>query len=82
MAHVGSSIRVSPLLKWRDLLALALAKAAVAGRLNGDCLVDTNFEIDKDASLSIITLKDEVGLDILRHSCAHLIAQSCQVIIS
>jgi len=50
-----------------------LAKAALAGRVNGE-LVDTSFEIDADAQLQIITPKDTDGLDIIRHSTAHLLA--------
>ncbi len=59
-----------------ESIGAGLAKAAVAGRLDGDRLVDTNYEIRDDVSLSIITLKDEVGLSVLRHSCAHLMAQA------
>src|SRR5450755_1191808 len=50
-----------------------LAKAALAGRIDGK-LVDTSFVIDRDASLAIVTDKDPEGLDVLRHSTAHLLA--------
>src|SRR5450755_1986658 len=50
-----------------------LAKAALAGRLDGK-LVDTSFLIDHDASLAIVTDKDADGLEVLRHSTAHLLA--------
>ncbi len=50
-----------------------LAKAALAGRVDGQ-LVDTAFILDRDAALSLITARDPEGLDILRHSCAHLLA--------
>jgi len=50
-----------------------LAKAALAGRLDG-ALVDTCALIDHDATLAIITEKDADGLDIIRHSAAHLLA--------
>src|SRR6202049_5327623 len=50
-----------------------LAKAALAGRIDGK-LVDTSFVIDRNASLAIVTDKDPDGLDILRHSPAHLLA--------
>src|SRR6266851_4111463 len=50
-----------------------LAKAALAGRIDGK-LVDTSFVIDRDASLAIVTDKDPVGLEVLRHSTAHLLA--------
>ncbi|MFW2405092.1 MAG: TGS domain-containing protein, partial [Gammaproteobacteria bacterium] len=54
-----------------------LAKAALAGRVDGN-LVDTAFVIDRDAELSIITGRDEDGLEIIRHSTAHLLAQAVQ----
>lgn len=50
-----------------------LAKAALGGKLDGE-LVDTSALIDRDASLSIVTDKDADGLDIIRHSTAHLLA--------
>jgi threonyl-tRNA synthetase len=52
-----------------------LAKAALAGRIDGR-LVDTAFVLDRDASLSLITARDPEGLEILRHSCAHLLAMA------
>ena len=52
-----------------------LAKAALAGRV-GDRLVDTAFILDRDAALSLITARDPEGVDILRHSCAHLLAMA------
>jgi threonyl-tRNA synthetase len=54
-----------------------LAKAALAGKLNGE-LVDTSALIDRDATLSIVTDKDPEGLDIIRHSTAHLLANAVQ----
>ena len=54
-----------------------LAKAALAGRVD-DLLVDTSHLITDDASLAIITGKDEAGLEVIRHSCAHLMAQAVQ----
>src|SRR5438876_2369020 len=50
-----------------------LAKAALAGRIDGK-LVDTSFVIDRDAAVAIVTEKDTEGLDVLRHSTAHLLA--------
>ena len=50
-----------------------LAKAALGGKLDGE-LVDTSAVIDRDASLAIVTDKDADGLDIIRHSTAHLLA--------
>jgi threonyl-tRNA synthetase len=52
-----------------------LAKAAVAGRVDGR-LVDTSHVIDGDAELAIITERDADGLDVIRHSTAHLLAQA------
>ena len=52
-----------------------LAKATIAGRVN-DVLVDACDLITEDAKLSIITSRDEEGLEILRHSCAHLIGHA------
>ncbi len=52
-----------------------LAKATLAGRVNGQ-LVDASFLIGEDASLQIITSKDEDGLEIIRHSTAHLLAHA------
>lgn len=50
-----------------------LAKAAIAGKVDGK-LVDTSYMIDSDVDLSIVTDKDPDGVDILRHSTAHLLA--------
>src|SRR5499427_6981907 len=52
-----------------------LRKAALAGRVDGR-LVDTSHLIDRDASLVIVTDKDPDGLEVLRHSTAHLLAQA------
>jgi len=52
-----------------------LAKACIAGRVDGE-LVDACDLIDHDAQLAIITSKDEEGLEILRHSCAHLLGHA------
>jgi len=52
-----------------------LRKAALAGRVNGK-LVDTSYLIDEDASLAIVTDKDSDGIDVIRHSTAHLLAQA------
>jgi threonyl-tRNA synthetase len=52
-----------------------LAKAAIAGKIN-DRLVDTSFMISEDVQLAIITDRDPEGLEIIRHSCAHLMAQA------
>ena len=52
-----------------------LAKATVAGAVDGK-LVDASDRIDHDASLRIITPKDEEGVEIIRHSCAHLVGHA------
>ena len=52
-----------------------LAKAALAGRL-GEKLVDTSYSIERDTDLAIVTDKDAAGVDILRHSTAHLLAHA------
>ena len=54
-----------------------LAKAALAGKVDGT-LVDTSYLIDHDVELAIITARDEEGLEIIRHSCAHLMAMAVQ----
>lgn len=54
-----------------------LAKAALAGVIDGK-EVDTSFVIEADAALSIITERDAAGIEILRHSTAHLLAQAVQ----
>ncbi|MGP8034322.1 MAG: threonine--tRNA ligase [Steroidobacteraceae bacterium] len=56
-------------------IGAGLARAALAGRVDGK-LVDTSYVIDKDANLAIVTDKDPAGLEILRHSTAHLLAQA------
>jgi threonyl-tRNA synthetase len=50
-----------------------LAKAALAGRVDGK-LVDTSFRLERDGDLAIVTDKDKDGLELLRHSTAHLLA--------
>ncbi len=54
-----------------------LARAALAGRVGGK-LVDTDFRIENDADVAIVTSRDADGLEILRHSTAHLLAQAVQ----
>ncbi|CBJ81669.1 threonine tRNA synthetase [Xenorhabdus bovienii str. Jollieti] len=58
----------------RDI-GVGLAKACIAGRVNGE-LVDACELIETDANLAIITSKDENGLEIIRHSCAHLLGHA------
>jgi threonyl-tRNA synthetase len=61
VAHVAASI------------GAGLARAALAGKVNGR-LVDTSFRIEADCDLAIITERDADGLDLIRHSTAHLLA--------
>jgi threonyl-tRNA synthetase len=64
-------------------LALAigpgLAKAALAGKVDGR-IVDTSFRIENDAQVSIITERDPDGLEVIRHSTAHLLAQAVKAL--
>jgi threonyl-tRNA synthetase len=54
-------------------IGAGLAKAAIAGKVDGK-VVDTAFRIAQDAKVSILTPKDPEGLDVIRHSTAHLLA--------
>ncbi len=56
-------------------IGAGLAKVTVAGKVDGE-LVDASDRIDHDASLQIITPKDPEGLEIIRHSCAHLVGHA------
>jgi len=56
-------------------IGAGLARAAIAGKVDGK-LVDTGYRIEGDADLSIITAKNPEGLEILRHSTSHLLAQA------
>jgi threonyl-tRNA synthetase len=58
-------------------IGAGLAKAAIAGKVNGQ-LVDTSFLLESDASLAIVTERDPEGLEIIRHSSAHLLAYAAQ----
>ncbi|PSJ47888.1 threonine--tRNA ligase [Zobellella endophytica] len=56
-------------------IGAGLAKACIAGRVDGE-LVDACEPINQDAELAIITAKDQEGLEIIRHSCAHLLGHA------
>ena len=56
-------------------IGAGLARAALAGKVN-DKLVDVSHRIEHDSELTIITDKDDEGLEIIRHSCAHLLAHA------
>jgi threonyl-tRNA synthetase len=56
-------------------IGAGLRRAALAGRVNGK-LVDTSYVIADDAAVAIVTDKDPEGLEVIRHSTAHLLAQA------
>jgi len=56
-----------------------LAKAALAGKVDGK-LVDTSHVIDRDAALAIVTDRDTDGLEVIRHSTAHLLAYAVKAL--
>ena len=58
-------------------IGAGLAKATLAGKVNGE-LVDASHTITEDSELSIVTARDEEGLEVIRHSCAHLMAMAVQ----
>ncbi|MDR0564555.1 MAG: threonine--tRNA ligase [Azoarcus sp.] len=60
-------------------IGAGLAKAALAGKVDGR-LVDLSHCIESDAALAIITDKTPEGVDVLRHSCAHLLAQAVKAL--
>jgi len=60
-------------------IGAGLARAALAGRVDGK-LVDTSHRIESDAQVAIVTGRDPDGLEIIRHSTAHLLAQAVQAI--
>ena len=60
-------------------IGTGLAKAALAGKVNGK-LVDTSHPITQDAALSIVTGKDADGLELIRHSTAHLLAYAVKTL--
>ncbi len=60
-------------------IGAGLAKAALAGKVDGK-LVDTSFRIERDCALAIVTDKDAEGVEILRHSAAHLLAYAVKAL--
>ncbi|GAB4393751.1 MAG: threonine--tRNA ligase [Gammaproteobacteria bacterium] len=70
--HFEKSVTVAEV---AQAIGAGLARAALAGKVDGR-LVDTSYVIDRDVELAIITDKDPEGLEIIRHSCAHLLAQA------
>ena len=62
-----------------ESIGAGLAKATLAARIDGR-LADACVEIDHDAEVALITARDPEGLDIIRHSCAHLLGQALKTI--
>jgi threonyl-tRNA synthetase len=58
-----------------EQIGSGLAKAAVAAKVNGQ-LVDLSTPVNGDSTVQIITAKDEQGLEVIRHSCAHVMAEA------
>src|SRR5687768_3456444 len=56
-------------------IGAGLARAALAGKVNGK-IVDTGYRVEADADVAIITERDPEGIDVLRHSTAHLLAHA------
>ncbi len=56
-------------------IGAGLARAALAGKVDGT-LVDVGFQVNKDSQVQIVTERDPEGVDIIRHSTAHLLAQA------
>jgi len=74
----GSTLEVSDGTTAQQLaeqLGPELAKAAVAAKVNGQ-LVDLSTPINSEADVQIITLKNDEGLEVMRHSCAHVMAEA------
>jgi threonyl-tRNA synthetase len=61
-------------------IGAGLARAALAGKVDGK-LVDTSHRIERDAQLAIVTDRDPEGLEIIRHSTAHLLAQAVKELL-
>jgi len=62
-------------------IGTGLAKAALAGNVNGQ-VVDTSYVIQENARLAILTAKDAEGVDVIRHSAAHLLAYAVKSLFS
>ena len=60
-------------------IGAGLAKAALGGKVNGQ-LVDTSFSMTANAQLAIVTVKDPEGLELIRHSTAHLLAYAVKAL--
>jgi threonyl-tRNA synthetase len=58
-----------------ESIGAGLAKAALAGKVDGQ-LVDTSYLIDRDSEVAVVTARDPEGVEVIRHSTAHLLAQA------
>ena len=65
--------------EFANSIAKSLGKAAIAAEVDGK-LVDTSYLLDKDAKVRVITAKDPEGVEIIRHSTAHLLAQAVKIL--
>ena len=65
----------STVLNVAEHIGPGLVKAALAGRIN-DELVDLSFQLHEDVPVQLLTLKDAAGLELMRHSCAHVMAEA------
>ena len=69
----------STVMQLAEQIGPGLARAAVAAKVNGQ-LVDLSTPINGQASVQIITFKDDEGLEVMRHSCAHVMAEAiCEI---
>jgi threonyl-tRNA synthetase len=62
-----------------ESIGTGLAKAALAGKIDGE-LVDLSRVIEKDAAVAIVTGRDVEGVEVIRHSTAHLLAQAVKAL--
>lgn len=62
-----------------ESIGAGLAKATLAARVDGE-LVDACVPIDHDAQVALVTAREQDGLDIIRHSCAHLLGQALKTL--
>ncbi|UUI04653.1 threonine--tRNA ligase [Oceanobacillus jeddahense] len=58
-------------------ISIGLAKKAVAGKVNGE-LVDVGYSISEESAIELVTLESEEGLEVMRHTAAHVLAQAAE----
>ena len=78
----GSIKKISGSIKGDELaksISSSLSKSAIAISINGQ-LKDLNFEINKDCDVEIITKESELGIEILRHDAAHVMAEAVKIL--